>query len=53
MSEENKKRLREYKKNCREAKKHALQIQICQYKYVTKLLLQRSFLFVLVLIFIR
>ena len=30
MSEENQKRLREYQKNYREAKKHASQMQICQ-----------------------
>ena len=30
MSEENKKRLKEYQKNYRQAKKHASQMQICQ-----------------------
>ena len=30
MSKENKKRLTEYQKNFREAKKHASQMQICQ-----------------------
>ena len=30
MSEENKKKLKEYQKNCREAKKHASQMQTCQ-----------------------
>ena len=30
MSEENKKRLKEYQKNYREARKHASQMQICQ-----------------------
>ena len=30
MSEENKKRLREYQKKYREAKKHISQMQICQ-----------------------
>ena len=29
MSEENKKRLKEYQKNYRESKKHASQMQIC------------------------
>ena len=30
MSEENKKRLKEYQKNYHEAEKHASQMQICQ-----------------------
>ena len=30
MSEENKKKIKEYQKNYREAKKHATQIQTCQ-----------------------
>ena len=30
MLEENKKKLKEYQKNYREAKKHASQMQICQ-----------------------
>ena len=30
MSEENKKKLKEYQKNYRETKKHASQMQICQ-----------------------
>ena len=30
MSEENRKRLKEYQKNYREAKKHTSQMQICQ-----------------------
>ena len=30
MSEENKKRLKEYQKNCCEAKKRVSQIQLCQ-----------------------
>ena len=30
MSEENKKRIKEYQKNYREAKKHVSQMQICQ-----------------------
>ena len=30
MSEENKKKLKEYQKNYREAKKHASHMQICQ-----------------------
>ena len=30
MSEEDKKKLKEYQKNYREAKKHASQIQTCQ-----------------------
>ena len=30
MSEENKIRLKEYQKNYREAKKHALEMQICK-----------------------
>ena len=30
MSEENKKRLKEYQKNYRQAKNHASQMQICQ-----------------------
>ena len=30
MSEENKKRLKEYQKNCRGAKKYISQMQICQ-----------------------
>ena len=30
MPEENKKKLKEYQKKYREAKKHALQMQICQ-----------------------
>ena len=30
MSEENKKRLKEYQKNYREAKRHASQMQMCQ-----------------------
>ena len=30
MSEENKKKLKEYKKNYRETKKHASQMQTCQ-----------------------
>ena len=29
MSEENKKKLKEYQKNYREAKKHASQLQVC------------------------
>ena len=30
MSEENKKKIKEYQNNYREAKKHASQMQICQ-----------------------
>ena len=46
MSQENKKKLKDYQKNYREAKKHASQMQICK-----KNPLQRYFLFVLLLIF--
>ena len=46
MSEKkNKKRLKEYQKHYREAKKRVSQMQICQCKYVTKLLLFALLLF--------
>ena len=44
MSEENKKKLKEYQKNYREAKKHASQMQTCQYKCVTNIYFFRSFI---------
>ena len=48
MSEGNKKKLKEYQKNYRQAKKHAHKC-----KYVSKSVLQMYFLFVLLLIFKR
>ena len=48
-----KKRLKEYQKNYRETKKHISQMQICQLKCITKLLLRRYFLFGFLLIFER
>ena len=46
MSEENKKKLKEYQKNYREAKKLASQMQTCQEKCATNI-----YFFVLLLIF--
>ena len=44
MSEENKKKLKEYQKNYREAKKNTSQMQICQQKCVKKIFFVCSFI---------